>query len=123
MIGRMLRRANSFNASPTPIIVPIAMAITNEKSSRISVFMAASGIVPSSMPCTNAVHTVAGVGRAGEDVSAAAIHHRAMSPAMPASGGPTSRATRLTALRPLSTSCIRSSWISVTTRATRTSSS
>ena len=83
---------------------------------------AASGIVPSRMPVRKALHTSAGEGTPRVSARAATTAHTTMS----ASDAGERRADLILASvftrRPLSTSRIRSSWISETTRATSTSS-
>jgi hypothetical protein len=96
----MDRRANSFSARPNPSAVPITIDTANENSNRISVFTAASGIVPSEIPRLKAPHTEAGEGTVCGDANAATIAQTTSNPTTPASGGPSSRAIRLTTHRP-----------------------
>ena len=94
--GRIERRANSFSASPKPSAVPITIETTNENASRTSVLAAASVMVPSETPRVNALHTSLGDGTIFEEEKAATIAQTSRSPATPASGGPSSFASRLT---------------------------
>src|SRR3954468_4368386 len=93
MIGRTARRRNSFKARATPSPAPITTATTNENARRISVFSAASWIVPARSPSLSASQTARGVGIDAVVVTAATSAHTTITPAMPASGGSTSCAT------------------------------
>ena len=98
--GRIERRANSFRARPNPSAVPITIDTTNENARRSNVLAAASGIVPSETPRAKALHTSAGDGTIAGDTNAATIAQTTRSPATPASGGPSSFASRLTRIPP-----------------------
>src|SRR6478736_5750070 len=94
-IGLIARRAKPLSASASPSAVPKTTATMNEKASRMRVLIAASVNVPSRIPSRNADQTTDGEGIAVESVSAATIAQTAITPATPASGGPSSSASHL----------------------------